>query len=868
MDELKIFRQTDMVLKLNTTYNPEKLDLDDWDEYLYVLCENRKYQIDAIKTAIIYMMSENYDTLEDLIKENYVKNESLKEKYSSPEKYIDNLQIKGKLFANLDVATGTGKSYIIYGIAQIMLGFGKVDRVLVLCPSLTIEDALKTKFITLASNETLRKAIPESAIIKNPRITDATVSIVKGDICVENIHAVYKNTDSSINDSLIGNGENTLVLNDESHHIFYGKYGNTESEKEIKKWKDFLINPQFSFKYILGFTGTAYNENDYFNDVIYRYSLRTAIEEKIVKNIDYVREDDSGNEDEKFQKIFKNHEDNKLRYSKIKPLSIIITKDISNAKTVYNKLISYMCLKEKHIEKNAEEKVLIVTSSKEHEKNLPLLKTVDDKDKKIEWIISVSMLTEGWDVKNVFQIIPWEDRAFNSKLLIAQVLGRGLRVPNEYQVVQPKVIVFNHDSWSKNIVNLVDEVLEIETRLRNSILTSGERCKYIFNLYNLKYKHIEKEVESEKDNNVFDFTRIEKEGIKLDSQSIVSSKTTEFTNIIDSSSIYKEYQIIKDTVAIDEVLDKLYDDFVQRDWEGKILKLSSGEYTQNTLPPMHVIKNIIKKSMKNVGIDGELVTEKNQYKILSAFNTLIRKKKKTVTSSTVLCDIYEVQIQNMDKASISIGNLKRGYTLFFTDDWKSEIVDEDSRIVMEEVLKDESWPISAIKEKNKYLFKTPFDIVFTNKEPERKFVELLCKKDNAKKINAWIKSRDKGFYGIEYSYRYGGLDSKTRGYAHDIFNPDFFISINQDGIEYVLVVETKADKDVSRENIAKYKYGITHFKDLNKKLSENGINQKYIFHFLSPCGYDEFFEYLHNGKLFEGQEKFRCDLENLLLDEK
>ena len=47
--------------------------------------------------------------------------------------------------------------------------------------------------------------------------------------------------------------------------------------------------------------------------------------------------------------------------------------------------------------------------------------------------------------KNVFQIVPWEDRAFNSKLLIAQVLGRGLRMP-ENTIGQPKVRVFNHAS--------------------------------------------------------------------------------------------------------------------------------------------------------------------------------------------------------------------------------------------------------------------------------------------------------------------------------------------------------------------------------------------------------------------------------------
>ena len=80
------------------------------------------------------------------------------------------------------------------------------------------------------------------------------------------------------------------------------------------------------------------------------------------------------------------------------------------------------------------------------------LQYVDDKNNPVEWIISVSMLTEGWDVKNVFQIVPWEDRAFNSKLLIAQVLGRGLRIPVGLSI-QPSVRVFNHSSWSKNIKN-------------------------------------------------------------------------------------------------------------------------------------------------------------------------------------------------------------------------------------------------------------------------------------------------------------------------------------------------------------------------------------------------------------------------------
>ena len=91
--------------------------------------------------------------------------------------------------------------------------------------------------------------------------------------------------------------------------------------------------------------------------------------------------------------------------------------------------IEFLMKKEKIEKEVAEKKAIVVTSATKHKKNLALLGKVDEKESKVQWIFSVSMLTEGWDVKNVFQIVPWEDRAFNSKLLIAQVLGSGLRVP-------------------------------------------------------------------------------------------------------------------------------------------------------------------------------------------------------------------------------------------------------------------------------------------------------------------------------------------------------------------------------------------------------------------------------------------------------
>ena len=132
---------------------------------------------------------------------------------------------------------------------------------------------------------------------------------------------------------------------------------------------------------------------------------------------------------------------------------------------------------------------------------------------------------------------------------------------------------------------------------------------------------------------------------------------------------------------------------------------------------------------------------------------------------------------------------------------------------------------------------------------------------NSQMIDSWIKSRDTGFYSVEYSITsVGGKHSKTQN-----FNPDFFIKATKNGISHFFVVETKSDGDVNDENKAKLKYGRQHFEDLNKELVEQSINHIYHFHFLSPNSYDAFFSSLKSGGLFE--DKFRSDLEDKLEEE-
>src|SRR5208282_1446185 len=65
-------------------------------------------------------------------------------------------------------------------------------------------------------------------------------------------------------------------------------------------------------------------------------------------------------------------------------------------------------------------------SVKEEETIERLLK-VEQTDEPTEIVIHVNMLKEGWDVTNLFTIVPL--RAANARNLIEQSIGRGLRLP-------------------------------------------------------------------------------------------------------------------------------------------------------------------------------------------------------------------------------------------------------------------------------------------------------------------------------------------------------------------------------------------------------------------------------------------------------
>lgn len=485
------YKDSDLVLEVSKNVNPVVWDEGFFQNFFDMLFGKRNYQKEAAETALRFLNSGEYKDITALAKENFEKNQVIRARWNNDFNLMqDDLDLSDKLSATLDLATGTGKSYVMFAIALVMLATKKVSRVLVLVPSVTIENELTQKFKNLLGNLQLLKTLGDNFV--PPQILNGDSTLVENSIAVENRNAIYKAqaTRNSIVDSLKGNGENTLILNDEVHHVYYS---------ESNEWRSFIEDESsnnINFKYVIGVTGTAYkgknkSGNDYFSNVIYRFSLRDAIEQGFVKDIEYIsKEDIPKDKDERWQVILNSHNQIASQVPEelgIKPITIIVTSKQNLADSKAKAFKKFLQTQRKLTDAEVNDIVLSVHSGQKAAIDRMKLSKVNEKANPVEFIFSVSMLTEGWDVKRVFQIVPDDERAFNSKLLIAQVLGRGLRVPEGWDTSKwgaPTVTVFNHEKWSANVEALVNEVLEIRQRITLSV---NKESNYNFSLTNVKY---------------------------------------------------------------------------------------------------------------------------------------------------------------------------------------------------------------------------------------------------------------------------------------------------------------------------------------------------------------------------------------------
>ncbi len=839
----RTFRNEDLVLKVSENIDPAKWDESKYEAFVDELCGYREYQKDAIRKTLRYLLSGKYADLLALAKENFDQNTELQERYGSWAAMERQLQLPNQLSCSLDQATGSGKSYVLYGIAAILLAEGAVDRVLVLCPSNTIEDGLLKKFKELATSSDLRDALPTGSRVATPRIINASESIVDGSICVENYHAILENVKSSIRESLKGKGARVAVLNDEAHHVA------NESGKTSKKWKEFLHDSDYGFRFVVGVSGTCYVGDDYFTDVVHRYSLRQAIEEKFIKKVEYVDELPAAAEipEEKWQLIYNRHKDwkKKLKSRGIRPLTIVVTRTIADAERVAEELQDFLQEWERIDAGQAETKVLCVTSAAKHQPNVARLRTVDSPASKVEWIVSVSMLSEGWDVKNVFQIVPHEERAFNSKLLIAQVLGRGLRRPDGWKGEEPVVTVFNHDAWSGRIRHLVNEVLEIERRLTSTV---DPKSPFNFALHHLDYSRSEDATEYAKQG---EYKLFEEGYVDLPTQVEAEDVTVGFERAVTGEHVTFRTTIQHKTWTVEEVAEQMFQKLKSIDEESKDAADSKDRTSYAKRLPLTKCEEIVRASLKRAKIKSEKITDDNRQKFWQALGTLRRKAAKRVVYKLSPKALVLMNTGDRQDEGCSAAELRRGSkTIFYAPGCEATLVDDQREFFREVDDEDGDFVKGRVVVEKSFDFKTPANLVIADATPERKFVRELSARENARKVEAWVKNTPVGFYSIEYAWKKGNKPKRGQ------FSPDFFI---KQGAQ-VFVVEVKGDEEIddpSAENVKKQEYAIDHFRQLNEWLVKEKIANRYQFNMISPKSYNVFFQKLRDG----GLAGFRSELD-------
>ena len=356
------------------------------------------------------------------------------------------------------LATGVGKTRLMGAfIAYLHLAHG-INNFFVLAPNLTIYNKLITDF-TRNTPKYVFKGIAEFAQQPPLIITgdnyDQTGAAVDDQpqgfahdvrVNIFNISKInsevrggkeprIKRMREVLGDSYfnhLANLPDLVLLMDESHR--YRASAGVRSINELK--------PLFG----LEVTATPFVESSRgpvpFKNVVMDYPLASAMEDGFVKEPAVVTQRNFKTSDhtpEEVEKIkledgVRMHETTKvelLTYARqngvkpVKPFMLAIARDTTHAASLLALLESEAFYGGRYAGK-----VIQVDSSRtgtEEEEMISRLLAVESVDEPTEIVIHVNMLKEGWDVTNLYTIVPL--RAANARTLIEQSIGRGLRLP-------------------------------------------------------------------------------------------------------------------------------------------------------------------------------------------------------------------------------------------------------------------------------------------------------------------------------------------------------------------------------------------------------------------------------------------------------
>ncbi len=245
--------------------------------------------------------------------------------------------------------------------------------------------------------------------------------------------------------NVVTNLDDIIILNDEAHHIHDSKLA---WNKTIEKINNNLIQKGSKISIQLDVTATPKDQKgNIFPHTISDYPLVEAIAQNVVKTPVLPDEASRGKLEEKISSKFSERwrdyidlgvtvweQDFKV-HKKLgkKALLFIMVDDTKNCDDVRLYLEnSYPILKNSTfvIHTNKEGRIEEGNSSKSQSELLALRELankVDNEDNKIKAIVSVLMLKEGWDVKNVSTVVGLRPFVATSNILPEQALGRGLR---------------------------------------------------------------------------------------------------------------------------------------------------------------------------------------------------------------------------------------------------------------------------------------------------------------------------------------------------------------------------------------------------------------------------------------------------------
>lgn len=222
--------------------------------------------------------------------------------------------------------------------------------------------------------------------------------------------------------------DDLVILMDEAH-----RYHADASKNSINELKPVLG---------LELTATPIDEKgNYFKNVIYEYSLAQALTDgKYVKNPAIAKRKDFNPKgiDERQLEIIKLedaisiHQDTKKELELyalnenvklVKPFILVVCRDTSHSKDIFDLINS-----DEFYDGVYKRKALQIDSTTKRDEDVEKqFLMLEAPENEIEIVIHVNMLKEGWDVTNLYTIVPL--RAANASVLIEQTIGRGLRLP-------------------------------------------------------------------------------------------------------------------------------------------------------------------------------------------------------------------------------------------------------------------------------------------------------------------------------------------------------------------------------------------------------------------------------------------------------